>query len=211
MAYHGISTCYQEDLAWFGGIVCTDGAGSSRSGPYADYSDAALVACHQKEQMRAADIGQYSFVECLNHGSATLKDPNAARPASLSSKTGSSKPSPKFAIPTTPPTSTPPMSRFVKPRSKPTPLPPHARPRKLYVREVWRDLDWLNDNEKIASMPARTLRSPTNSTPVLIHKSQAAKTTIRRLSGGRRPTPPSANLTIPTALSASPPSTSARP
>ena len=151
MAYHGISTCYEEDLAWFGGIVCTDGAGSSRSGPYADYSDADLVACRQKEQMRAADIGQYSFVECLKHSSATLKDPKRRETCISQLEDRLLKTQPEICYTHNPadkhPTHVAVCEATLEACRR---LPPHARPRKLYACEVWRDLDWLNDNEKIA-------------------------------------------------------------
>jgi len=39
MAYHGILECFQQPDRWFTGVVVTDGAGSPRSGAYADYTD----------------------------------------------------------------------------------------------------------------------------------------------------------------------------
>ena len=29
MAFHGINTCYGDEGLWFGGVTCTDGAGSA--------------------------------------------------------------------------------------------------------------------------------------------------------------------------------------
>lgn len=151
MAYHGISACYQQDLAWFGGIVCTDGAGSSRSGPYADYSDAELVACRQKEQIRAADLAQYSFVECLNHSSTTVKDPEHRETCIAQLKDRLLKSQPEICYTHNPadkhPTHLAVCQATLEACRR---LPPHARPRKLYACEIWRDLDWLNDEEKIA-------------------------------------------------------------
>ena len=39
MAYGPISKCYRDKDNWFTGVVITDGAGSPRSGIYADYSN----------------------------------------------------------------------------------------------------------------------------------------------------------------------------
>ena len=49
-------------------------AGSTHLGAYATYPDTEMIACREKEQQRAADLGQYSFV--VPPSSATLKDPN---------------------------------------------------------------------------------------------------------------------------------------
>ena len=32
MAMHGILECYEKDDQWFGGVTCTNGAGSARTG-----------------------------------------------------------------------------------------------------------------------------------------------------------------------------------
>ena len=37
MAFHGILECFARDQKWFGGVTCTNGAGSSRTGAYAQY------------------------------------------------------------------------------------------------------------------------------------------------------------------------------
>jgi hypothetical protein len=39
MAYQGILECFRNQKKWFSGVVCTNGAGSSRTGPYADSTD----------------------------------------------------------------------------------------------------------------------------------------------------------------------------
>ena len=40
MAFHGILECFASETKWFGGVTCTNGAGSARSGLYAKYTDA---------------------------------------------------------------------------------------------------------------------------------------------------------------------------
>jgi len=34
MAMHGILECYDKDELWFGGVTCTNGAGSARTGEF---------------------------------------------------------------------------------------------------------------------------------------------------------------------------------
>src|SRR5689334_17330481 len=40
MGFHGILNCFARADKWFGGVTCTNGSGSSRTGPYADCTDA---------------------------------------------------------------------------------------------------------------------------------------------------------------------------
>ena len=42
MAFDGIQRCFGRSDSWFLAITVTDGAGSPRSGPYSDYSDAGM-------------------------------------------------------------------------------------------------------------------------------------------------------------------------
>ncbi len=39
MAFHGIAECFGRKDQWFTGVVVTNGAGSSRTGIYGDYTD----------------------------------------------------------------------------------------------------------------------------------------------------------------------------
>jgi len=56
MAYHGIGTCLDDPDRWFGGVTCTDGAGSPRTGPYAGCSDDEMKQVRRGEQDRAAAL-----------------------------------------------------------------------------------------------------------------------------------------------------------
>jgi hypothetical protein len=49
MAFHGILECFARDDKWFGGVTCTNGAGSSRTGPYANCTDAEMVKIGRRE------------------------------------------------------------------------------------------------------------------------------------------------------------------
>ena len=44
MAFHGIRECFHSDTEWFGGVTCTNGSGSARTGSYADFTDGHSLA-----------------------------------------------------------------------------------------------------------------------------------------------------------------------
>lgn len=54
MAFHGILNCFARDDRWFGGVTCSNGTGSSRSGPYAGFCDARMMAIRRQEPNTAA-------------------------------------------------------------------------------------------------------------------------------------------------------------
>lgn len=151
MAFHGINSCYNDDTLWFGGITCTDGAGSSRAGKYANHSDEQMQALRLEEQRRAAEIGQYSFVNQLGLSSATIKDTQQrtalvdqlelillqTQPEILYTHNPADKHASHIAVC---------LATLEAVRR----IPPFSRPKKVYGCEVWRDLDWMCDDEKIA-------------------------------------------------------------
>lgn len=151
MAYHGISTCYEQSEAWFGGIVCTNGAGSSRNGPFANHSDAEIVACRQTEQCQAADLGQYSFVELLNYTSEEAKNSDSLQSLSKDLETRLLQSQPEILYTHNPADKHEThVAIILATLAACRRLPPHARPRRIFGCEVWRDLDWVNDDEKVA-------------------------------------------------------------
>lgn len=151
MAFHGISTCYDMDWPCFGGVTCTDGGGSAREGKYADYSDDDMKAVRIQEQRKAAEIGKYSFVDQLGFSSAEIK--TKAGFDALSKKL-------ELALLTTQPdilyTHNPAdkhathVTVFRAVLAAIRRVPPYSRPKKIYGCEVWRDLDWLCDEDKVA-------------------------------------------------------------
>ena len=76
MAYAPIAECFGKNDKWFGAIVVTDGAGSPRSGIYADYSDEQMKAVRVVEQKKAA-VGEYGFLAMLGYPSAGVKQADA--------------------------------------------------------------------------------------------------------------------------------------
>ena len=49
-AYHGISECFEHGDQWFTGITVTNGAGSARTGPFANYSNEEMMQTRIQEQ-----------------------------------------------------------------------------------------------------------------------------------------------------------------
>ena len=149
MAFHGIIACYHSDREWFGGITCTDGSGSARTGAYAQVTDAEMRALRREEQNRAASIGRYGAMVQLGFTSADVKNPAnlalsndlltlllATRPRVVYTHNLADKHDTHVAVA---------RAALAAIRA----LPPSERPGAVYGCEVWRDLDWLPDADKV--------------------------------------------------------------
>ena len=151
MAFHGISSCYEQNGAWFSGVTCTDGGGSSRKGKYAETSDDEMKIIRKEEQRRAAELGKYSFMAQLGYPSAVIKD--AEKRNALVDEL-------EVLLLTTQPeiiyTHNPAdrhathVGVFLAAIEAIRRVPPFSRPKKVYGCEVWRDLDWLCHEDKMA-------------------------------------------------------------
>src|SRR5271154_461355 len=62
MAFHGILAGHASRSKWFGGVTCTNGAGSARAGKYKKYSDEQMMVVRRREQNRAATLGRYGVM-----------------------------------------------------------------------------------------------------------------------------------------------------
>jgi LmbE family N-acetylglucosaminyl deacetylase len=144
MALHGILACHGSTERWFGGVICTDGAGSARSGAFADYTDEQMREVRIREQHQAADIGQYAFVAQLGYPSSGVKDADRRQSlvADLVQILETARPERVYAH--NPfdkhPTHVAVCLATVEAIRR---LPTEARPRQLLGCEVWRSLDWL--------------------------------------------------------------------
>jgi LmbE family N-acetylglucosaminyl deacetylase len=149
MAFHGIIQCFHSSDQKFGGVTCTNGSGSSRAGAYKDYSDAEMVAVRREEQRQAAIVGRYAAMIQLDHPgdvakSATdtrLRDDLAqilthCRPRIIYTHNPADKHDAHVGVA---------MALIEALRS----LPADCRPAAIHGCEVWRNLDWLNDDEKV--------------------------------------------------------------
>lgn len=149
MAFHGIQACYHSDTDWFGGVTCTNGSGSARTGDYASYTDEEMMAVRRDEQRQAAVVGRYAAMFQLDYSSKVSRDPAdsrlkedlrailaAARPRVVYTHNPADKHETHLAVVV-------PVIQAIRE------LPADQRPLAVHGCEVWRDLDWLPDAEKI--------------------------------------------------------------
>ncbi len=149
MAFHGIQKCFTSRELWFGAVVATDGAGSPRAGEYAAYSDADMAALRRREQEKAAILGNYGALVQLNYSSAEVKDVGtgrlkadlvkvlkAVRPEVVYTHNPADKHDTHVAVAYT---------ALAALRE----LGPDERPATVYGCEVWRGLDWMDDDDKV--------------------------------------------------------------
>lgn len=149
MAYYPISTCFGKKDEWFCGVVTTDGAGSPRNGLYADYTDEDMKEIRIVEQKKAAYVGEYGSQFLLGYPSKQAKDPDdeaiieeyvrilrAARPKYLYTHNLADKHDTHLGV----------TAKVVAAVRR---LDRSERPEKFYGCEVWRDLDWMPDEEKV--------------------------------------------------------------
>ena len=150
MAYHGIAECFGRQDQWFTGVVVTNGAGSPRSGIYGSYSDDEMQKVRLIEQRKAAYVGEYGCQIQLGFPSAMVKDANetavvddlkqillAARPRTVYLHNLADKHDTHIGVA---------LRSIAAMRA----VRHEAKPAKVYGCEVWRDLDWLPDDEKQA-------------------------------------------------------------
>ena len=149
MAYAPIAECFGNKDKWFGAIVVTDGAGSPRSGLYADYTDEQMKEVRVIEQKKAACVGEYGFLVMLSHPSKEVKDAgNAKIVEELADLIRKAKPKYLYTHNLADKHETH-VATALKVIAALRMLSPEERPEKVYGCEVWRDLDWLCDEEKV--------------------------------------------------------------
>jgi LmbE family N-acetylglucosaminyl deacetylase len=149
MAYHGILKCFASDKDCFFGVITTDGAGSPRAGLYKRYTDEEMKVVRKKEQKKAALVGEYTGVAFLNYSSSEVKDAKdsrprddikelvtLARPIIVYTHNPADKHDTHVAV----------GLRTIQAIRE---LPAELRPEKVYGCEVWRDLDWMLDEDKV--------------------------------------------------------------
>jgi LmbE family N-acetylglucosaminyl deacetylase len=149
MAFHGIQKCFGSQELWFGAVTCANGAGSPRAGEYAAFSDADMAALRRREQEKAAVLGNYGALVQLNYTSAEVKDVGtgrlkadlvkvlrAARPEVVYTHNPADKHDTHLAVA---------FTVLAALRE----LGPEERPTTVYGCEVWRGLDWMDDDDKV--------------------------------------------------------------
>ena len=153
MAYHGIVGCYgyRKTDKWFSGITVTDGRGSSRSGPYSDCTDEEMANIRKNEQRQAAMVGKYGAMIQLAYesdqimqddGQNHLRDDLSSvfdfcQPEIVYTHNPADKHDTHIAV----------LSAAIHVMRE---LPSEKRPKRILGCEVWRDLDWMPDEDKVA-------------------------------------------------------------
>jgi LmbE family N-acetylglucosaminyl deacetylase len=149
MAFHGIKQCFHSETEWFAGVTCTNGSGSARTGDYGRYTDEEMMSVRREEQRQAAIIGRYTAMLQLDYQSAAARNPAdsrlredlaaiiaAARPKVLYTHNPADKHATHIAVVV-------PVIQAIRS------LPRDQRPAAVHGCEVWRDLDWMPDKEKV--------------------------------------------------------------
>jgi LmbE family N-acetylglucosaminyl deacetylase len=150
MAMDGILRCFQREDRWFTGVVVTNGAGSPRADLYAQYTDDQMQLVRIKEQKKAAIVGEYAAQVFLDYSSAAVKDGANRHPVEdLARVIQAARPDVVYThnLADKHPTHVGVVVRVIAAIRS---LPEADRPHHLYGCEVWRDLDWLIDEDKIA-------------------------------------------------------------
>lgn len=153
MAYHGIVDCYgyRKRNKWFSGITVTDGRGSSRSGPYSDCTDEEMADIRKNEQRQAAMVGKYGAMIQLAYesdqimqddGQNHLRDDLSSvfdfcQPDIVYTHNPADKHDTHIAV----------LSAAIHVMRE---MPSEKRPKRVLGCEVWRDLDWMPDEDKVA-------------------------------------------------------------
>lgn len=150
MAMDGILQCFGREDRWFTGVVVTNGAGSPRNGLYANYSDQEMQLVRVKEQKKAAVVGEYAAQVLLDYPSWAVKDgSNKSAVEDLVSLLKLARPEIVYThnLADKHPTHVGVALKVIEAIRR---LPAEERPTRLFGCEVWRDLDWMIDDDKIA-------------------------------------------------------------
>jgi LmbE family N-acetylglucosaminyl deacetylase len=149
MAAAPIIECFQQSEKWFTGVVVSDGRGSPRDALYKNYTDEEMRRVRFKEQRKAAIVGEYAAQVMLDYPSKAIKDGKnlqpvedmaallrVARPQVIYTHNLADKHDTHVGV-------------ALKVIAAIRALDAAERPQKLYGCEVWRDLDWLLDEDKV--------------------------------------------------------------
>lgn len=176
LAGHAILECQKKGDGSFAGVVCADGAGCPRSGPFARNSEDEMKEIRRQEQRAAAALAGYGLLVQLGYRSRDVRDGKnpaleqdllvlleATRPHVVYCHDLADRHDTHVAVSAA-------LIRAIRW------LKPEDRPQKLFGCEVWRGLDWLDDKEKVIFDLAGA--DPLLAEALREHKSQ--------LQGGRR-------------------------
>ncbi len=149
MAFHGILECHKSKAKWFGGVTCTNGAGSARAGKFKKFTDGQMMAVRRREQNQAAKFGNYGAMIQLDYPSSVVKSAtdeslkddlikifSATKTQVVYTHNLADKHDTHIGV----------VVAVIQALRE---LPKSERPKKIIGCEVWRDLDWLADAKKV--------------------------------------------------------------
>ena len=149
MAFHGVLECFDNPEDWFCGVTCTEGTGGPRKQELDHLSPEVVGALRNEEQDKAAKLGRYGAMIQLNYTSKDVKNADksdviaslldllhAVQPRVIYTHNPADKHDTHIGV----------VLAVLAAIRK---MPAEQRPDKLYGCEVWQDLDWLLDDEKV--------------------------------------------------------------
>lgn len=149
MGIDGILHGFENDNDWFTGVVVTDGRSSPRSGLYSELSDEMMMHTRYEEQRKAAIIGNYNAQIFLGYRSAEIKSVhNHSLQTDLVNLLKATKPRAVYThnLADKHPSHVAVVINVIEAIRL---LPKEFQPDRIYGCEVWRDLDWIPDSQKI--------------------------------------------------------------
>lgn len=149
MAFHGILECRGSKSKWFGGVTCTNGSGSARTGKYKKFTDEQMMAVRRDEQNRAAKLGRFGAMIQLDFPSRAVKSAtDTALKKDLFAILAATKTEVVYTHNLADKHDTH-IGVVIAAIQAMRELPKTRRPKKVIGCEVWRDLDWLADAQKV--------------------------------------------------------------
>ncbi|MGC1461889.1 MAG: PIG-L family deacetylase [Terracidiphilus sp.] len=149
MAFHGILECFARNDHWFGAVTCTNGSGSSRTGPYANCTDTQMMSIRRQEQNAAAVVGQYGIMLQLDYPSSAVKSAiDSALKNDLKEILAATRAEVVYTHNLADKHGTH-VGVTIAALQAMRELPREQRPKKVIGCEVWRSLDWLADSDKV--------------------------------------------------------------
>lgn len=149
MAFHGILAGRASKSKWFGGVTCTNGSGSARAGKFQKFTDEQMMAVRRREQNKAAQLGGFGVMAQLDYPSSAVKSAtdmalkddlkkiiSATHAEVIYTHNLADKHDTHIGV----------VVAVIQALRE---LPKTKRPRQVIGCEVWRDLDWLDDRQKI--------------------------------------------------------------
>jgi len=129
-------------------VVVTDGAGSARTGKFAHTTDEQMIQLRVQEQIKAAELGQYSSLTMLMQPSKAVKEQRQDIIDSIANIIAETKPDTVYTH--NPfdkhPTHIAVCKAVVKAIKS---LKVEQLPQTMIGCEMWRGLDWLDDTQKV--------------------------------------------------------------